>query len=358
MRRLLPLLMLALLPLAALVGGTTTQAQGDQRCFPETGQCIEGPIRDYWERNGGLPVFGYPISDLHTETIEGWTGPVQWFERDRLEDHGANGVMAGRLGVAVLEQQGMSWYEFPTVADAPAGCLYFMQTSHSLCEPFRSYWESNGGVERFGYPISEPHERTIDDWTGTVQYFERRRMEHHAENAGTPYEILLGLLGREVYDSQGTCGEAIPELQDALSRVEFAEDMGCPGAVHRDLLASIQNMEDGVMIWVQYSEENQKIYVVPMWGQYQEHNDTWDASMPDQPDVESPPNLFVPHRGFGKIWNDIPDVRSMLGFAVEKQERAETATVQTFDQGLLIWMHGSDTVYALGPWNTQALSRQ
>ena len=24
---------------------------------------IEGRIREYWEQNGGLPVFGYPISD-------------------------------------------------------------------------------------------------------------------------------------------------------------------------------------------------------------------------------------------------------------------------------------------------------
>jgi hypothetical protein len=32
-----------------------------------------------------------------------------------------------------------------------------------------------------------------------VQYFERRRMEYHPENAGTSFEILLGLLGRDVF---------------------------------------------------------------------------------------------------------------------------------------------------------------
>jgi hypothetical protein len=31
-----------------------------------------------------------------------------------------------------------------------------------------------------------------------TQHFERARFEHHPENAGTPYEVLLGLLGREL----------------------------------------------------------------------------------------------------------------------------------------------------------------
>ncbi|HET8630995.1 MAG TPA: hypothetical protein VFL91_26545 [Thermomicrobiales bacterium] len=35
--------------------------------------------------------------------------------------------------------------------------------------------------------------------TYRVQYFERARFEYHPENAGTPYEVLLGLLGREQY---------------------------------------------------------------------------------------------------------------------------------------------------------------
>lgn len=362
MQRRIMLSVLSLLMLAMLAVVPTTQAQGDQRCFTETGFCIEGAIRTYWEKNGGLSVFGYPISDLHTETIEGWTGSVQWFERDRLEDHGTEGVMAGRLGVAVLELNGSSWYNFPTVTSAADGCLYFSQTSHSLCEPFKSYWEKNGGLERFGYPISESHDRTIGTWTGAVQYFERRRMEYHTENAGTPYEILLGLLGKEVFEAEGTCGAAMPELQDALTRIEFAVDLGCPGAVYEDLSASIQNMEYGLMIWVQYhtinDTMNDKIYVIPQWNKYEEYNDTWDSSMPDQPDVEAPADKFVPHRGFGKIWNDIPSVRSAMGFAVERTERAETATIQMFDSGLLIWMKGSDTVYALGPWQSKAVSRQ
>ena len=31
-----------------------------------------------------------------------------------------------------------------------------------------------------------------------TQHFERARFEYHPENAGTPYDVLLGLLGREL----------------------------------------------------------------------------------------------------------------------------------------------------------------
>jgi hypothetical protein len=198
--------LLSIVLLATLALPLQSQAQTAERCFEETGYCISGVIREYWERNGGLAVFGYPITPLREETIEGiWTGPVQWFERDRLEDHTADGqgVLAGRLGAKLLVLQGRPWMTFPQVNEAAPGCRYFPETRHAVCEPFLSYWQNNGGLERFGYPITEAQEETIEDWTGTVQYFERRRMEHHLENRGTQFEVLLGLLGREVLNYEG-----------------------------------------------------------------------------------------------------------------------------------------------------------
>ncbi len=179
---------------------STTRAQ-EQRCFPETGQCISGVIRAYWEQNGGLPVFGYPITALATETnADGFTGPTQWFERDRLEDHRneGKGVLAGRLGAQKLAAEGRPWETLPKVSTAGPGCVFFSETGHSLCPPFRAYWERNGGLARFGYPISQPvTERNAAGFTGTFQWFERRRMEAHPENQ-PPFDILLGLLGNEV----------------------------------------------------------------------------------------------------------------------------------------------------------------
>ena len=107
------LLLLCLAPAA--------QAQ-DQRCFPETGQCIGGRIRQFWEQNGGLPVFGFPTTNQHEEQIEGKPFQVQWFERNRLELHPENArpydVLLGRLGVDRLVQQGRDWFTFPKVCQS------------------------------------------------------------------------------------------------------------------------------------------------------------------------------------------------------------------------------------------------
>jgi len=37
----------------------------------------------------------------------------------------------------------------------------------------------------------------------TVQYFERARFEWHPDKRGTPYEFLLGHLGREILIARG-----------------------------------------------------------------------------------------------------------------------------------------------------------
>jgi hypothetical protein len=112
-------------------------AQSQERCFTETGYCISGPIREYWERNGGLPVFGYPILPLVTELVEGQALPVQWFQRDRFENHGSDGVMAGRLGAQLLETTGRPWQ--PRVPpEVRNGCRTFPETGYAVCEPFLS----------------------------------------------------------------------------------------------------------------------------------------------------------------------------------------------------------------------------
>src|SRR6476660_9091492 len=109
------LLALLTLLIASTAGGAA-YSQSSERCFPETNQFIAGPIRAYWERNGGLPIFGYPISQQQIETIEGQQFPTQWFQRDRLKDHGREGVLAGRLGARLLELSYRPWEYFDKVA--------------------------------------------------------------------------------------------------------------------------------------------------------------------------------------------------------------------------------------------------
>lgn len=183
--------------LVVLVGSASAApvAAQDQRCFPETGQCISGPIRTYWERNGGLPVFGFPTTVQTVEDVEGVALQVQWFERDRLEIQPDGRVTAGRLGARLLELRGTPWQQGPN--QAGAGCRVFAETGHQICGKLRTYWERNGGLERFGFPLTGEFSEATASGTFVVQYFERRRMELHPENA-PPFDVLLGLLGNEV----------------------------------------------------------------------------------------------------------------------------------------------------------------
>lgn len=72
--------------------------------------------------------------------------------------------------------------------------IYFEETGHWLAYGFRGFWESQGGLSKFGYPISEeyPNEQGV-----TVQWFQRCRMEHQPDIADNPWGVVLGLVGNE-----------------------------------------------------------------------------------------------------------------------------------------------------------------
>ncbi|HET9172096.1 MAG TPA: hypothetical protein VFN97_21880, partial [Actinospica sp.] len=165
--------------------------------FPQTGFTILGGFLRYWEQFGGLPVFGYPISNEFTEN--GVT--VQYFERARFEWHpGARpshfDVLLGRLGVEVAQHDNLlTTAPFqPITARSDANCTFYPQTGHRLCFGFRAYWQSHGGLATFGYPISEEFQQN----GVTVQYFERQRFEYHPENPPA-WQIEGGLLGAQIY---------------------------------------------------------------------------------------------------------------------------------------------------------------
>ena len=74
-------LALGMAVLLSMAGVSGAQAQQNERCFPETGACISGRIREFWEQNGGLAVFGLPLAPQQQETLEGQALQAQWFER-------------------------------------------------------------------------------------------------------------------------------------------------------------------------------------------------------------------------------------------------------------------------------------
>jgi hypothetical protein len=74
--------------------------------------------------------------------------------------------------------------------------IFFPQTGYSVGFGFLHFFQTHGGINVFGYPISqELPEIGPDGHSHTVQYFQRARFEYHPEFNGTPYEVELGLLG-------------------------------------------------------------------------------------------------------------------------------------------------------------------
>jgi polysaccharide biosynthesis protein PslG len=187
---------------------TTAQAQVDDyrfpRYFPETGFWVQGAFREYWETNGGLYIFGYPITGVFFE--DGMN--KQYFQRAIFEYHPENAgtryeVLLQRLGSIRTEGRHEEEAFQPLLAQTDANCTFYPQTGHRLCHGFRTFWESHGGLPNFGYPISEEFDERNDPPPAgdgnvhTVQYYERARFEWHPEHRGTRYEVLLGLLGSE-----------------------------------------------------------------------------------------------------------------------------------------------------------------
>jgi hypothetical protein len=183
--------------------------------FPQTGYDVWDEFRDYWRRFGGVLIFGYPISEARMEGGR----KVQYFERARFEWHPENARLKGydaldkgsKLRLLVqLTRVGASLAgarQFPPAAPpAPGGDVrWFPETQHTLRGQFRQFWEQYAGLTNFGYPLSEEVREVspANGQTYTVQYFERARFEYHPENAGTPYEVLLGQLGTEMLAARG-----------------------------------------------------------------------------------------------------------------------------------------------------------
>src|SRR5215210_6810215 len=103
----------------AFLGCATPAAAASPQCFGAVDDCINDHFLDFWEQNGGLAGFGYPITAARLEANRdtGQLRLTQWFERGRLELHNDHAepynVLLGRLGDDRLLQQGIAWRQLP-----------------------------------------------------------------------------------------------------------------------------------------------------------------------------------------------------------------------------------------------------
>jgi peptidoglycan/xylan/chitin deacetylase (PgdA/CDA1 family) len=194
----------ALIVLAALLATSgTAAAEGPALVyFPATGHHVGDAYLTTWRAHGGLAAFGYPL----TEVIERDGMQVQYFERARFEHHPDQAGTEYEIQFTLLGSwlaAGRTEPAFtpfpPDTPETTPDHTFFPETGHFLGYGFRAYWQAQGGLRIFGYPISEE----FSEGGFTVQYFERARFEWHPENAGTEYEILLGRLGADRAAAEG-----------------------------------------------------------------------------------------------------------------------------------------------------------
>jgi subtilisin family serine protease len=178
----------------------TSQASGGALYYQQTGHSLSGVFRSYWEAHGGLAVFGYPISEEFTEVspTDGKLYRVQYFQRNRFELHPENAGTPYEVLLGLLGREQTTDRNFASGAPVENG-LWFPETGQALSGQFLDYWQAKGGLAIFGYPISG----VIEENGQQVQYFERNRFELHPENAGTDYQVLLGLLGINLARQRG-----------------------------------------------------------------------------------------------------------------------------------------------------------
>jgi lipoprotein-anchoring transpeptidase ErfK/SrfK len=187
--------------------------------FSQTGHNVEEPFLTFWRDNGRSVFVGDPIS----EPIVQGDLTVQYFTKARLEARGGT-VSRGAIGTEYLTSLGVNLNERPTRPrllrgnefDEPSTTPYtrianitlpadsadhrfFPESGHTLNSSFKLAWENNGGLARFGYPISEElnEPSPIDGKSYTTQYFERTRFEYHPEISNN-YSAVLTPIGEAV----------------------------------------------------------------------------------------------------------------------------------------------------------------
>jgi YVTN family beta-propeller protein len=168
------------------------------RYFPHTHHNLSVPFLAFWQRYGGLATFGEP----RTEPFHERGSLVQYTDRFELELVGGQ-VDTFRLGYMLTSQRSIP--RVAPVASTPTR-LYFADTGHTLSGRFLAYWRSHHGATLLGAPLSEVMTEGNGDGSGRrypLQWFEKGRLEYHAELAGTRYALELGLLGVQVLQRRG-----------------------------------------------------------------------------------------------------------------------------------------------------------
>jgi hypothetical protein len=159
---------LLILSLLMTVGKPVFAQSSGGEYFKETGHYVSGEFLAYYRSvPNATALFGYPITEAFLKNGQ----TIQYFQRARFELHPE--LPAGQhVKLTPIGKELYTPGERLNIFN-PFACRYFPQTGFSVCYAFLDFFKANGGVERFGQPIS-PFEYRNDL---IVQYFENARFE-------------------------------------------------------------------------------------------------------------------------------------------------------------------------------------
>jgi len=191
------LILPVLVTLFSVTQTTATIKQGEQRkYFSETGHwVVDDFLTAYQSVANPALLYGLPITnEFVSETAGGRL--VQYFEHVRFELRPENPaelrVVKSPLGRILYDQELAGPVIYLPQGDT--GCRYFSETGFQVCYAFLDFFDTYGGIDQFGYPVSalEQHD------TFAVQYFQFARMEWHPElPAGQ--QVSLTDIGRRYF---------------------------------------------------------------------------------------------------------------------------------------------------------------
>ncbi|TVR70214.1 MAG: hypothetical protein EA415_13140 [Sphaerobacteraceae bacterium] len=169
--------------MAVAVGSNTASA----RYFSQTHHYIAEPFLSFWDENDGETTIGPPVGPAFAEENG---AQQQYFRYARLELNDEGDVQRGLIGREIFGDP-----ENPPDRSPGSGAREFDATGHYIIGTIQDFWDDNGGLNTFGYPISQEFETD----SGYAQYFERALIEVIVLGS---YELVeIAPLGRQMYES-------------------------------------------------------------------------------------------------------------------------------------------------------------
>jgi len=236
-------ILIVFIALSGFLGGSAFAQTSDDngRFFPQTGHTVSDAfLEKYNTIPNGEEIYGYPITDAFEDEIFGFR--VQYFEKARFEFHPEE---TNDLQVQLTPLGEFLYQPGEIVPDTLnfASCRTFPQTDHKVCYDFLDFFDANGGIIQFGYPISgiEIHE----GWFS--QYFQRARLEWHPE-LPLGEKIIVSDLGIQYFNFQGEDTRLLQPNQGINVPLQEVSRLQVHAFVSKPILS--------------LSENNQELYVI------------------------------------------------------------------------------------------------